>query len=177
MGGEAFVDRIRFAAALSVVGLLGVACLGGAGCTGRPSAAHEVTAGSPPPSPRPSADVPTGFAPPPTAAPTSASPSPFFGESFAVSCAGRPSADQVIALLRRTPSLLPRGVRASVKSGPLCAGTWQYTVVDIPDRDELQVVTRGAPTALVLVTAGTDVCNVTVRVSAPAGIRTVAHCT
>jgi hypothetical protein len=94
-----------------------------------------------------------------------------------VSCAGRPGADQVIALLRRTPNVLPAGATVSVRTGPLCSGTWQYTVIAVPDREPLQVLTRGAPTALTFVTAGTDVCTVTVRATAPPGILTVAHCT
>lgn len=108
--------------------------------------------------------------------PASTGPAPF-GEAVAVSCRGRPSADQVITLLRRTPDLLPRGATVTVQTGPLCAGTWQYTVVAVPDREPLQVVTKGAPAALTLVTAGTDVCSVPVRTGAPAGILTVAHCT
>jgi hypothetical protein len=99
-----------------------------------------------------------------------------FGEVLAVPCAGRPTPDQVLAAVRRNSNLLPSGVRATVQTGPVCAGTWQYTVIAVPDREPLQVVTRGAPTSLTLVTAGTDVCTVTVRTSAPPGIMTVAHC-
>ena len=57
---------------------------------------------------------------------------------------------------------------------PQCAGTWQYSVVTVTGRDPLAVVTRGAPTALTLVTAGTNVCTIPVRTSAPPGIRKVA---
>jgi len=47
----------------------------------------------------------------------------------------------------------------------------------VPNQDPLQVITRGLPTSLQLVTAGTDVCSVSVRATAPAGIRTVTKCT
>lgn len=94
--------------------------------------------------------------------------------AVAVDCAGRPSAAQVVALLRRTDGLLPAGVQVSVPVAPRCAGSWQYTVVQIPSREPLQVVTEGSPTSFTLVTAGTDVCVIPVRVGAPAGIRTLA---
>jgi hypothetical protein len=80
----------------------------------------------------------------------------------------------VIELLRHSSGLLPRGARVTVLSGPLCADDWQYTIVQVPDREPLQVVSSGPATALTLVTAGTDVCNIPVRTGAPAGIRTVA---
>jgi hypothetical protein len=88
-----------------------------------------------------------------------------------------PSPEQVIAFLRRTSGLLPANATVIVQIGPLCAGTWQYTVLAAPNQDPLRVVTRGTPSALRLVTAGTDVCSeVAVRATAPAGIRTVARC-
>ncbi|MFC7764406.1 hypothetical protein ACFQY4_45335 [Catellatospora bangladeshensis] len=59
---------------------------------------------------------------------------------------------------------------------PVCAGTWQYTVVSIPDREPLQVVTKGAPAVLEVVTAGTDICTIEVRNFAPPGIRIAASC-
>jgi hypothetical protein len=174
MGGEAFVDRIRLAAALPVVVVFAAALSAFAACGGGPSAAHEVSAPAPSP---PASSTPAVLPPIPARTTTTASPSPpGFSENYAVFCGGRPTADQVVALLRRTANLLPGGARVTVKTGPLCAGTWQYTVVDVPEREPLQVISRGAPTALVLVTAGTDVCNVTVRTSAPAGILSVAHC-
>jgi hypothetical protein len=70
--------------------------------------------------------------------------------------------------------MLPRDVRVTVRTGPLCAGDWQYTVLAVTGHEELQVVTRGKPTELELVTAGTDVCGVEVRAAAPPGIRTLA---
>jgi hypothetical protein len=90
-----------------------------------------------------------------------------------VSCAGYPSRAQVLTLLTGSAGLIPQGT-GTVKVGPLCAGTWQYTTVEVPNRDMLEVITKGAPNALVLVTAGTNVCNIPVRTSAPIGIRTVA---
>jgi hypothetical protein len=96
-----------------------------------------------------------------------------FGEAVAVPCAGRPDADQVLALLRHQ-GLANAG--ATVAQGPLCAGTWQYSVVVQSGHEPLQVVTRGAPGSLRLVTAGTYVCSVDVRAGAPAGILTLARC-
>ncbi|WP_460845048.1 hypothetical protein [Phytohabitans suffuscus] len=135
-------------------------------------------------------DPPGSVVPSPKTAPPTASPppvasdlppigapsaTPTFGEATAVLCHGQPSATQVMALLQRTSGLLPRNEAAEVRSDtPLCAGSWQYSVIVVRDRDPLLVVTRGAPGSLTLVTAGTNVCNIPVRTSAPAGIRTVA---
>ncbi|GAA4678634.1 hypothetical protein [Phytohabitans rumicis] len=121
------------------------------------------------PSTAPPAVVPSM---PPTLGPT---PSRTFGEAQAVACDGTPSGTQVISLLRNTSGLLPSGATATVRADtPLCAGTWQYSVVTVNGRDPLAVVTKGSPGALTLVTAGTNVCNIPVRTSAPAGIREVA---
>lgn len=102
----------------------------------------------------------------------SAATSSGFDEAYAVSCAGRPSADRVLALLRT------KGVPASatIQAGPLCAGTWQYTVVLVSPRQPVQVITQGPPDRLELVTMGTDVCTIPVKTQAPLGIQTVAHC-
>jgi hypothetical protein len=149
------------------------------GCSSaaRPAASQPVesprTSTTPSPKHSPPMSLPTRL-PSPTAS-SSSGPAPF-GEAVAVSCAGRPSAEQVVALLRRTADLLPRGATVTVHRGPLCAGTWQYTVISVPQREPLQVVTKGAPSALALVTAGTDVCSIEVRTGAPAGILAVAQC-
>lgn len=132
--------------------------------------------GSVVPSPK---TAPPTASPPPVAAdlpPTGApSATPTFGEATAVLCHGQPSAAQVMSLLRNSAGILPRNLRATVRSDtPLCAGTWQYSVIEVDQRDPLLVVTRGAPGSLTLVAAGTNVCNIPVRTSAPAGIRTVA---
>lgn len=127
--------------------------------------------------PSPQTGPPTTAAPSLTDLPTEAAPqtSQTFAEAQAVACNGSPSGAQVIALLRRSTGLLPSGATATVRAdGPLCAGTWQYSVVIVPGRDPLAVVTRGRPSSLTLVTAGTNVCNIPVRTGAPAGIRTVA---
>jgi hypothetical protein len=118
-----------------------------------------------------------------TTATPSASPSPLpsvaastgFSEEYAVPCAGRPGADQVIAVLW-SAKVLPSRAPATTTIGPLCSGDWQYTALDVPGTGLLQVLTRGPSGALVLVTAGTDVCTATVRAQAPPGIRTVARC-
>src|SRR6476660_7216614 len=57
----------------------------------------------------------------------------------APACAGSPSGDQVVAMLRQTSGLLPDGQPVQVVTGPLCAGDWQYTVVSVQGRDALQV--------------------------------------
>lgn len=136
---------------------------GGAGRTGPP-----VQPGTPTPTGHP---LPTQ--PPRQPAPTS---NQSFPEATALPCAGSPSADQVIALLRRTSGLLAPNATATAQRGPLCSGTWQYTVVSVSGQDPLEVISRGSPSALQLVAAGTDVCTVTVRTTAPAGIRLLARC-
>ncbi|MFV2087616.1 hypothetical protein [Micromonospora sp. LOL_021] len=157
--------------------LVGVALL--AGC-GRPPGVGAPTAdAAPAPTGTPSSAEPSGTRTPspvkPPSATASSSPSADgFPVAVAVDCAGRPSAAQVVALLRRTDGLLPAGAQVSVPVAPRCAGSWQYTVVQIPSREPLQVVTEGSPTSFTLVTAGTDVCVIPVRVGAPAGIRTLA---
>src|SRR5690242_2452527 len=112
---------------------------------------RPVPAGEPPappaptsatPSPRP---VPTSR--PPATVATAAPGRSGFPEEVAAPCAGRPSADQVVLLVRRRLNL-PANANLTVRTGPLCAGTWQYTVIVQPDVDPLQVVTRGAPGAL-----------------------------
>jgi hypothetical protein len=104
----------------------------------------------------------------PTAVPTS--------DASASACAGRPGGNQVIEALRRERNLLPAGVTPRVTTGPLCAGAWQYTVLDVPNRDPLQVVTRGGSDSLTVVTAGTYVCTPEVIGVAPSGIVSAAHC-
>ncbi|WJK41835.1 hypothetical protein O7608_05325 [Solwaraspora sp. WMMA2056] len=164
-------------------GLLLISAVAVAGC-GRPPGlaepAPEISlpagvgdTGTPPDGPTPTA-TPTRT-PTPTATPPRV-PTPTatgFPVAIAVDCAGRPSADRVIAVLR-ADGLLPAGARTTVRVAPRCAGSWQYTVVQIPAREPLQVVTEGSPESITLVTAGTDVCVIPVRVGAPAGIRTLA---
>ena len=96
----------------------------------------------------------------------------------AVPCNGKPTVAQVVAALRRDRAdAVPAGATPTASSGPLCADSWQYTVLSIPNRDPLQVVTRGAAASLKVVTAGTYVCTPAVNAAAPPGIRTAANCT
>lgn len=164
----------------AVAGLLAVfATLGLAGC-----ASHERAVGAPSPSapvesPSDTFSPLPPLPPPDTGTPTrTASPSASgFGELVAVPCAGRPGADQVLTLLRQHPEFVPAGSNPAVSTGPLCAGTWQYSVVTQQGREPLQVVTRAGPGGtLALVTAGTDVCTVEVRTGAPQGILAAANC-
>jgi hypothetical protein len=127
------------------------------------------------PSPRASAPATPTAGPPTTHPPAPSLPtSPSFNELSAVDCRGNPSGSQVIGLLRRSSGLLTANARVTVLLGPLCSGSWQYTVVQLSDREPLQVVSSGPATALTLVTAGTNVCSIPVRTAAPAGIRTAA---
>jgi hypothetical protein len=162
---------------LAAAGLLLGGLLGLAAC-GTPPELRERRGGTvPPPRSTPTASVPgaTPTATPParTQAPDPAGPTGF-SESIAVPCAGRPSGQQVLSLLRNTGGPLPGGVRVTIRTGPLCAGTWQYSVVTVPGGEPLQVVTNGPPGDLNLITAGTDVCSVPVRATAPYGIRAIA---
>ena len=69
-----------------------------------------------------------------------------------------------MALLRQRT-----GINASrAVTGPLCSGDWHYTVVEVPDREPVQVITMGS---LTLMEAGTEVCTPEIRVRAPAGIK------
>ncbi|MGC4880130.1 hypothetical protein ACLQ26_28160 [Micromonospora sp. DT43] len=92
----------------------------------------------------------------------------------ATACRNGPTGERVVQLLRGRASVLPDNVRVRVRTGPLCAADWQYTVLEVTGHEELQVVTRGRPATPQLVTAGTDVCTIEVRATGPAGIRTLA---
>ncbi|QLQ40240.2 hypothetical protein [Micromonospora robiginosa] len=142
---------------------------------GRPPELREppATTGAPRPSASatPSNATPTAPAtatPSAPAAPTAPAPDP-----AATPCRGTPSGDRIVALLRGSAGVLPRNVRVTVRTGPLCAEGWHYTVLAVAGHEELQAVTRGRG-KLTLVTAGTDVCGVEVRATAPPGIRTLA---
>jgi hypothetical protein len=99
-----------------------------------------------------------------------------FPEGYVQACNGRPTAEQVVAVVRRQPSLLPSGATVTVKTGPLCAGTWQYMVLTVVDREPLQVMTRGVPQSPTFVTAGTDVCTIDVLAGAPIALQRAANC-
>jgi hypothetical protein len=120
--------------------------------------------------PRETIGLPPGFTPRATP-PSGASPTPF-PEYTAVDCAGRPGKDQVIALVRRETDINP----GDALTAPLCAGTWQYTVLAVPGRDPVQVLTRTTPGGLALVAIGTDVCSLDIQHQAPAGIYRAASC-
>lgn len=113
-------------------------------------------------------------APPALPVPTPSSPAGF-PPNLAVSCAGNPGVDRIVALVR-AQGVLDAGQSTTATVGPLCAGTWQYTVLQAPQREPLQVVSKGPASALVMVTAGTDVCTDAVRAQAPLGIISAAHC-
>ncbi|WP_443190000.1 hypothetical protein [Micromonospora sp. CB01531] len=141
------------------------------GACGTPPELRQSTA---PTTPVPTATgVPTPTPPTGTPnAPATLAPTPT-GHA-ATPCRSGPSGDRVVSLLRGPARVLSSDVRVTVRTGPLCAEEWQYTVLQVTGHEELQVVTRGKPTDLELVTAGTDVCGVEVRTIAPSGIRTLA---
>jgi hypothetical protein len=124
---------------------------------------------SPAPSTFPPTVVPTVA---PTIPPISTPAQPTFDVSTAVPCGGRPEGGQVIAVLKRA-RLLASSFRGPVSVGPMCAGTWQWSVLDT-DNGPLQAVTEIRANTLRLVTAGTDVCSIEVRAGAPTGIRAAA---
>jgi hypothetical protein len=88
-----------------------------------------------------------------------------------VACGGRVTADQVVNLVKNQTPIRPSGAI----SGPLCAGTWQYTELQVPDRDPVQAVTATRD-SLKLIAVGTDVCTAEVKLQAPSGIRIAAGC-
>ncbi|MGI5524596.1 hypothetical protein ACQEUX_27175 [Micromonospora sp. CA-259024] len=151
-------------AALTVVVLAGCGAPPG---LGEPTAVPTRTAA--PTTPGPSTVPPRVTAPPLGAA----TPTPDAG-LIATACRNGPTGQRVVQLLRGRAGVLPANVRVQVRTGPLCAADWQYTVLDVTGHEELQVVTRGQPTAPALVTAGTDVCTIEVRATGPAGIRALA---
>ncbi|MEU1843936.1 hypothetical protein [Micromonospora sediminicola] len=119
--------------------------------------------------------TPTPSAPPtPPVTPAAPPPTTRTSDPAATPCRGKPSGDRIVALLRGSAGVLPRDVKVTVRTGPLCAEGWHYTVLAVTGHEELQVVTRGPSGAPTLVTAGTDVCGVEVRAAGPPGIRTLA---
>jgi len=148
-----------------------------AGACGAPSDLQSRGRPVPAPSPAGSStpDFPPGYTPQPTVTPTrTASPSPSlspFPLYTTVACGSRVTADQVINLVKNQTSIRPSGAI----TGPLCAGTWQYTELQVPDREPVQVVTVTRD-SLKLVAVGTDVCTAEVKLQAPSGITTAAGC-
>jgi hypothetical protein len=152
--------------------VLAVAVL--AGC-GAPPELSEPTAAPT----RTAAPTTSGPSTPPTGPPASAPPpgpvTPTADAGLvATACRNGPTGQRVVQLLRGRAGVLPANVRVQVRTGPLCAAEWQYTVLEVTGHEELQVVTRGPATAPTLVTAGTDVCTIEVRATGPAGIRALA---
>jgi hypothetical protein len=119
------------------------------------------------------APYPPGFSPrssgPTTNPALSATPYPEFSS---VPCNGKPTGDQVVALLKRETTIEP----SRPITQPVCAGTWHFTILEVPDREPLQVLSKGDPAALQLMAVGTDVCTVDVRRQAPTGILLAASC-
>jgi hypothetical protein len=163
------------AAAASAAALVGLAlAVAAAGCspTEVPPPSRPIRPASPPSQPAFSPSPPPRG---PAAPSLLVSPSARFADDAAVNCAGYPSGGAVISLLR-SKGVVARGSSVTVRSGPLCAGSWQYTILLLGGQEELQVVTTGTPSRLRLITAGTYVCTAEVLTQAPAGILTAAQC-
>ncbi|MET7418124.1 hypothetical protein [Dactylosporangium sp. NPDC005555] len=113
-----------------------------------------------------------------TAAPSaSRSPSTLpFSDAYVSQCNGRPTGEQVIAAVRKARPGLPTGSGLTVKTGPLCAGVWQYTILTVTNSEPLQIMSKGAPASLTIVTAGTDPCSVEVKATAPLALLRTADC-
>ena len=104
------------------------------------------------------------------------SPSPSgFPEGRLSACNGKPSGQEVLAAVRRTRTDFP-ATGVTVQQQPKCAGVWQYTVLAVAGSEPQQVVTKGAPTALTVVTVGTDPCTIEVVAQAPAALLKEADC-
>jgi hypothetical protein len=108
----------------------------------------------------------------PTSSPSSTVSATPTGPPAAPKCTKGPTAAQILAVVKGKPGI-PANAQLVVKSGPYCAGSWQFSTVgeSASDVDPLQVVTSGKPTALKLVEAGADVCSDHVHNTAPTGIR------
>jgi hypothetical protein len=114
---------------------------------------------------------PTSTTTPPATAtsPTRTGPPP------APKCTKGPSAQQVLAAVKNRPGVPTADLK--IIAGPYCAGTWQFSTVEIAAADAedkyepLQVVSNGKPETLKVIEAGTDVCSVKIQNEAPPGIR------
>jgi hypothetical protein len=122
----------------------------------------------------PTGTVPTYPTYPPATLPTIPIAPATTGPPPAPRCTNGPTATQIIALIRNNAAI-PRNAQLAVRTGPYCAGTWQFTGVGPPgtgtDYDPLLVVTSGKPATLKLVELGQDVCSDQVSSHAPTGIR------
>jgi hypothetical protein len=168
--------RVSPGALVPVVFTVAVLAVGGCGLAPK-GPIRDPNARPPSPSGPDSPTEPPITRPPllPTETPTSSPSSSGFSGLVAVACNGKPTGQQVVDVVRRAGALRA-DARPTVKRGPLCAGTWQFTELTVPGLDPMDVVTRGAPNALTLVTAGTDPCTPKVRVEAPQGIKAVLGC-
>ncbi|GIH11158.1 hypothetical protein Rhe02_92250 [Rhizocola hellebori] len=157
------------------VGMTAVVLSALAGCGVPPELAPPPGTQVPVPSATPpvSAPFPPGYTPRatgPTTTPSAvATPFPEFSS---VSCNGKPTGDQVLALVKRETNISP----SKPITQPVCAGTWHFTVLEVPNREPLQVLSKSEPTGLHLMAVGTDVCTVDVRRQAPTGILLAASC-
>lgn len=115
---------------------------------------------------------PTATTTPPTTATTTTPPGP----SPAAKCTSGPTAQQVLTVVKNRPGI-PEGADLKVIDGPFCAGSWQFSVLEIAAADAedeyepLLVVSKGAPATLKVIEAGADVCSVKIQTETPPGIR------
>jgi hypothetical protein len=114
--------------------------------------------------------LPPGFSPRATTSPSAtASPFPAFTTA---PCGAKPSAADIAALVKQKVSLVP----GKALTGPLCAGTWHYTLFEVPGKEPVHVLTIGTSSGLTLFAAGTDICTADVQQQAPYGVRAAAGC-
>lgn len=147
-------------------GVLVGTALVGCGSTGAPQRVPTTVPSAPPSSPPAASSAPVAVVGPSTSG---------FPTAYAVACQGQPDAAQVLAVLRAN-KVLTAAANANPTMGPMCSGGWQYTAFDVTGLGPLEVVTKGDPAALQLVTAGTDICTPTVANEAPPGIRAITRC-
>jgi hypothetical protein len=142
-----------------------------AGCGVPPDLAPSPGTQVPIPSaaPQASGPYPPGFTPRPTGPVVSTTP---FPEYTSVSCNGKPTGDQVVALVKQKTAISP----SKPITQPVCAGSWHFTVLEVPNREPLQVLSKTDATGMQLMAVGTDVCTVDVRRQAPTGILLAASC-
>jgi hypothetical protein len=113
--------------------------------------------------------------PPTTAGPTTRSPTST--PPHAPRCTGQPTGAQILTLVKGTKGIPKRTLK--VVDGPNCASNWSFTTIGeagktADQQEPLYVVAYGAGAGLMLVTAGSDVCNDPVQKEAPPGIRVLA---
>lgn len=141
-----------------------------AACGVPPELTPDQRASPPTASPSASPALPPGYSPRPTGTPSAtASPYPVFS---AVPCGAKPSATEIASLVKQKASV----TTGKALTGPLCAGTWHYTLFEVQGKEPVHVLTIATSSGLTLFAAGTDICTADVQQQAPYGVRVAASC-